>query len=78
MPQELCEAYGVESLSFGRDYIIPKPLDMRVLLWEAPAVAQAAMDTGVAKYPVDIEEYKACLAEKVKHIKEFVSRIDPV
>ncbi len=78
VPQEICEAYGVESLSFGRDYIIPKPLDMRVLLWEAPAVAQAAMETGVAKSPVDIEAYKASLAEKVKYIKTFVSRIDPV
>jgi malate dehydrogenase (oxaloacetate-decarboxylating)(NADP+) len=78
VPQEICEAYGVESLSFGRDYIIPKPIDKRVLLWEAPAVAQAAMDTGVAKRPVDIEAYKASLLKKLEHIQSFVSRIPPV
>ena len=41
----MLRAYGVERLEFGREYIIPKPFDPRVLIWEASAVAQAAMDT---------------------------------
>jgi len=58
VPDSVLRAYGLESLQFGPDYIIPKPFDPRVLLWEAPAVAQAAMETGVARKHIDIEEYK--------------------
>ena len=56
------KAYGVETLKFGREYIIPKPLDPRVLLWEAPAVAEAAMKTGVARHKIDLENYREQLA----------------
>ncbi|MBP7147414.1 MAG: NADP-dependent malic enzyme [Acidobacteria bacterium] len=48
VPDEVCAAYGTQELRFGPEYILPKPLDPRVLLWVAPAVAQAACDTGVA------------------------------
>ena len=58
VPDYVCRAYGVDGLAFGPDYIIPKPFDMRVLLWEAPAVAQAAMDSGVAQQPLDIPDYR--------------------
>ena len=58
VPDSVLKAYGVETLRFGPDYIIPKPLDPRVLLWEAPAVAKAAMETGAARIQIDIEEYK--------------------
>ncbi len=58
VPDSVLRAYGVDSIKFGRDYIIPKPLDPRVLLWEAPAVAQAAMETGAARRQIDIEEYR--------------------
>ena len=58
VPDSVLRAYGVEHMEFGRDYIIPKPFDSRVLIWEASAVAQAAMETGVAQQPVDIEEYQ--------------------
>ncbi len=51
VPEEVCRAYGQKQIKFGPDYIIPKPLDPRVLLWEAPAVAQAAIDSGVATRP---------------------------
>jgi malate dehydrogenase (oxaloacetate-decarboxylating)(NADP+) len=47
VPEEVLQAYGVEEMSYGPDYILPKPLDPRVLLWVAPAVAQAAIDSGV-------------------------------
>jgi len=62
VPDSVLRAYGVESLKFGPEYIIPKPLDPRVLLWEAPAVAQAAMETGVARKQIDIDEYRQRLA----------------
>ena len=69
VPAEVCAAYGVGSLSFGMDYIIPKPLDPRVLAWEAAAVAQAAMDTGVATLKLDIEAYKKELAGRMTATK---------
>ena len=62
VPDYVMRAYGVDSLKFGPEYIIPKPLDMRVMLWESTAVAKAAMDTGVARKKVDIDEYRLQLA----------------
>lgn len=53
VPEEVCRAYGGAPLQFGPEYIIPKPLDPRVLLWEAPAVAEAAVLTGVATRPFE-------------------------
>jgi malate dehydrogenase (oxaloacetate-decarboxylating)(NADP+) len=58
VPDSVLTAYGLSSLKFGREYVIPKPLDPRVLLWVAPAVAKAAMDSGVARRTIDIEAYK--------------------
>jgi malate dehydrogenase (oxaloacetate-decarboxylating)(NADP+) len=58
VPDSVLRAYGKESLKFGREYIIPTPLDPRVLLWEAPAVAGMAMETGVARKMIDIDEYR--------------------
>ena len=49
VPDSVCRAYGVERLKFGPDYLIPKPFDPRVLVWEASAVAEAAMRSGVAQ-----------------------------
>jgi len=62
VPDSVLRAYGLESLKFGREYIIPKPLDPRVLLWEAPAVAEMAMKSGVARKMIDIDEYREQLA----------------
>jgi len=58
IPDSVLKAYGESYLSFGRDYILPKPLDPRVLLWEAPAVAKAAMETGVARIQIDLDKYR--------------------
>ena len=58
VPDSVCRAYGVERLRFGPDYIIPKPFDPRVLVWEASAVARAAIETGVAQEPLDLKEYR--------------------
>jgi len=51
VPDSVVRAYGGKPFKFGRDYLIPKPFDYRVLLWEAPAVAEAAISTGVAHKP---------------------------
>ncbi|TAK14712.1 MAG: NADP-dependent malic enzyme [Anaerolineae bacterium] len=75
VPDSVLRAYGETSIKFGRDYIIPKPLDPRVLLWEAPAVAEAAMKTGVARKQIDIEEYKQQLAfrqGKGQQVRHFI------
>jgi malate dehydrogenase (oxaloacetate-decarboxylating)(NADP+) len=58
VPEAVSRAYSGEKFSFGRQYIIPKPLDPRVLLWVAPAVAQAAMESGVARIQLDMGEYR--------------------
>jgi malate dehydrogenase (oxaloacetate-decarboxylating)(NADP+) len=51
VPDSVVRAYGGKPFKFGREYLIPKPFDYRVLLWEAPAVAEAAISTGVAHKP---------------------------
>jgi malate dehydrogenase (oxaloacetate-decarboxylating)(NADP+) len=51
VPDSVIRAYGGQPFKFGRNYVIPKPFDYRVLLWEAPAVAEAAIRTGVARTP---------------------------
>ena len=59
VPEAVQRAYPGERFAFGPDYIIPKPFDSRVLLHVAPAVAQAAMESGVARETLDIDQY-AC------------------
>jgi malate dehydrogenase (oxaloacetate-decarboxylating)(NADP+) len=58
VPDSVLTAYGLSSLRFGRDYLIPKPLDPRVLLWVAPAIAKAAMESGVARRNIDLDAYR--------------------
>lgn len=65
VPPEVAQAYGVEYFKFGREYLIPKPFDPRILVWEAAAVAKAAIDSGVAKNIIDIEAYKEELASRI-------------
>ncbi len=72
VPDSVCRAYGVETLKFGVDYIIPKPFDPRVLVWEAAAVAKSAMDTGVARNPVDIAEYREQLEKRLGRAHELM------
>jgi malate dehydrogenase (oxaloacetate-decarboxylating)(NADP+) len=59
VPESVTRAYGGDKLKFGPDYLIPKPFDPRVLLWVAPAVAWAAVATGIAGRIIDVEEYRA-------------------
>jgi len=72
VPDSVLRAYGVDRLEFGREYIIPKPFDPRVLIWEASAVAQAAMDTGVAQHPVDIKQYREELERRLGKANEVM------
>lgn len=67
VPESVLRAYDLDHLEFGRDYIIPKPVDPRVPLWVAPAVAKAAMESGVARKPIeDFEEYRIQLEKRLK------------
>jgi malate dehydrogenase (oxaloacetate-decarboxylating)(NADP+) len=65
VPDSVCRAYGVERLKFGPEYLIPKPFDPRVLLWEAVAVAKAAMESGVAQLPLDLDVYREQLERRL-------------
>jgi malate dehydrogenase (oxaloacetate-decarboxylating)(NADP+) len=67
VPECMLEAFGSGSITFGPDYLIPKPLDPRILFWEAPAVARAAMETGVARRPVDLHGYVKALESRRQH-----------
>ena len=75
VPDSVCHAYGVDRIRFGPDYIIPKPFDPRVLVWEASAVARAAMATGVAQTPVDLVEYRERLEKLLGKAHEVMRTI---
>jgi len=72
VPDSVIKAYGGERIAFGPEYIIPKPFDPRVLLWVAPAVAKAAMETGVARIHIDIEEYREKLEARLGRSREIM------
>jgi malate dehydrogenase (oxaloacetate-decarboxylating)(NADP+) len=73
VPASVLKAYNVEKLVFGKEYIIPKPIDPRLISCVAPAVAKAAMDSGVAKFPIsDWDAYKKSLDKRIsEHIKKI-------
>ena len=71
VPDSVCRAYGVERLHFGPDYLIPKPFDPRVLLWEATAVAEAAMKSGVARTPIALDAYRDQLERRLGKAHEI-------
>jgi len=68
VPDAVRRAYPGEHFAFGSHYIIPKPFDPRVLLHVAPAVAQAAMDSGVARETIDCDEYRQVLERRIRDI----------
>jgi malate dehydrogenase (oxaloacetate-decarboxylating)(NADP+) len=70
VPREVLEAYNVKSLSFGPEYIIPKPMDPRVLIEVSLSVAKAAMDSGVARKPVDLDWYAKHLEQLSKSLRK--------
>jgi malate dehydrogenase (oxaloacetate-decarboxylating)(NADP+) len=76
VPDTVRKAYSGETISFGREYIIPKPFDPRVLLHVAPAVAQAAMDSGVARRPIeDMAKYVESLEAMQGRSKQIMRNL---
>ncbi|PYO17144.1 MAG: phosphate acetyltransferase [Gemmatimonadetes bacterium] len=72
VPDAVMRAYGLERLRFGPEYLIPKPFDPRVLLWVAPAVAWAAVGSGVAGRVIDVDEYRAQLDARLGRAREVM------
>ena len=75
VPESVTALYGLRSVKFGRDYLIPFPFDPRVLLWVAPAVAWAAVASGVAKEFVDVEDYREQLEARLGRARGLIRGI---
>jgi malate dehydrogenase (oxaloacetate-decarboxylating)(NADP+) len=76
VPDSVIRAYGDKPIMFGKEYIIPKPFDPRVLTWEALAVAKSAVETGVARKPItDWEEYRNALESRLGKSYEVMRTI---
>ena len=75
VPESVSQAYGNAQFKFGPEYIIPKPFDSRVLWWVAPAVAQAAIQSGVARIQIDIEAYRAELHRRIEKTPPLMRQI---
>ena len=76
VPDIVFQAYGIDRIQFGRDYLIPKPLDPRLITTVSPAVAKAAMDSGMAKNPItDWGLYHQQLLKRIGIDQELTSRI---
>jgi len=65
VPASVLKAYELDALEFGPDYIIPKPFDPRVFVWESAAVAEAAIKSGVAQIQIDMNEYRENLQKRL-------------
>jgi malate dehydrogenase (oxaloacetate-decarboxylating)(NADP+) len=76
VPDEVAAAYAGKTLKFGPDYIIPAPFDPRLIWYIPPFIAQAAMDTGVARKPIeDMDAYRASLAQRLDPAAGFMQKI---
>jgi malate dehydrogenase (oxaloacetate-decarboxylating)(NADP+) len=75
LPEEVLRAYEGERFDFGPGYMIPKPFDPRVLIWEASAVARAAMETGVARIELDLDAYAERLERYLGGSREVMRRV---
>ncbi|MCC6465571.1 MAG: NADP-dependent malic enzyme [Planctomycetes bacterium] len=73
VPDSVSRAYGGKRFKFGREYVIPKPFDPRVLYYVAPAVAKAAMETGVARVQLDLDEYRERLRRMAEPTRAVMS-----
>ena len=74
VPDSVIAAYGGQPISFGPDYLIPKPFDPRVLWWVSPAVAAAAQASGVARIPLDVDEYRERLMSRSSNAAYSIMR----
>jgi malate dehydrogenase (oxaloacetate-decarboxylating)(NADP+) len=73
VPESVSRAYGGERFRFGREYLIPKPFDPRVLIWESHAVAKAAIECGSARKRLDLDHYREELAQRLDPTRTFVA-----
>jgi malate dehydrogenase (oxaloacetate-decarboxylating)(NADP+) len=79
VPDEVAAAYHGKQLKFGPEYIIPSPFDPRLISYIPPFVAQAAMDSGVARTPIaDMDAYRASLAQRLDPTAGFLQKIQGV
>ena len=79
VPDEVAAAYHGKQLKFGPEYIIPSPFDPRLISYIPPFVAQAAMDSGVARMPIaDMDAYRASLAQRLDPTAGFLQKIQGV
>lgn len=79
VPASVLKAYNIDELKFGKDYIIPKPLDPRLISHVASAVAKAAVDSGVAKYPIkDWDAYSNSLNNRLTNHKKSIGEISGI
>ncbi len=75
-PDEVNRAYNIQNLKFGKDYIIPKPCDPRLILHVAPAVAKAAIETGVARNPItNWDTYRETLSKRMGYGNPLIRQI---
>jgi malate dehydrogenase (oxaloacetate-decarboxylating)(NADP+) len=75
VPDSVSRAYAGERFTYGREYFIPKPLDPRALLWVAPAIAEAAMKSGVARIQIDLDEYRERLRKRQSRTHTVMSGV---
>ncbi len=75
VPDEVSQAYGGQKIRFGMEYIIPKPFDQRVLVWVSFAVAKAALETGVARKKIDLDEYKKQLEDRLERSRSLMREL---
>ena len=75
VPDSVMQAHGKERMAFGPEYLIPSPFDSRVLLWEAPAVARAAVESGVARIELDHDDYVAQLEARLGLEREVMRKV---
>jgi len=78
VPDSVLTAYGDDALKFGPDYIIPKPVDERVLYWVAPAVAEAAIRSNCARHEIDVAAYREELSRKLSPTRKVMWDITSV
>ena len=78
VPDDVAAAYGGEQMQFGPEYLIPKPFDARVLIWEASAVAEAAVNEGIARVSAkefDVERYREDLEARLGLTRSIMRRV---
>jgi malate dehydrogenase (oxaloacetate-decarboxylating)(NADP+) len=75
VPEEVTRAYGNVVFQFGPEYLLPKPVDPRILVWESAAVAEQAVRDGVAEQAPDADRYRESLAVRVGPVRELLRKV---